>query len=125
MSAFFVTEQTIANAVQCLKLNGIAHDDMGRDLYRMNANALVQRYDDSIEEFEADIAAYAAPQPSQDLFQVFKSARCLLYQCSEGDVPSTCLFAELEKAADALAARLGGSERVQTDARYETAKWDA
>lgn len=124
MSAFFVTAKTIANAVRCMAENKISRDSLARDLWSMNALALVQRYNDKPEEFEGDIAAYSAPKPSPDLYQVLKSANCVLYQCAEGDVPDMPLYAELEAAALALTDRLGGKDRVNCDRRYETAKWD-
>lgn len=122
MSAFFVTEKTIANAVACMAESGIVAD--ARELWRMNANALVQRYNDNAEDFEADIKAYTSPAPSQDLYQLLKSANCLLYQCAEGNVPETRLYAVLETTAIALMHRLGGKEKVNRDRRYNEAEWD-
>jgi len=124
MSAFFVTAQTIADAVQCMKENGICRDDLARDLWRMNATALVQRYGDKPESYDEEIAAYPAPHPSNDPFQLLKSANCLLYQCDEGDVPEMPLYAELESAALALMERLGGKESVNRNDRYQGAEWD-
>lgn len=124
MSAFFVTQRTIANAVECMRLNGHHCEDMAHDLWRMNAKALEQRYGDKPEEFEDDIRAYQNPHPSNDPYQLLKSTNCLLYQCAEGDVPNTCLYAELEKAATALMNSLGGKERFTRSDRYENAKWD-
>jgi hypothetical protein len=123
MSAFFISENTLANAVQCMAESGITRDSLARDLWRMNATALVQRYGDEPEEFEADINEYSAPKPSQDIFQILKSAQCLLYQCSEGNVPEMPLFVELQSAVDALEIRLGGADRVNCDKRYNDAKW--
>lgn len=124
MSAFFVMEGVIADAVQCMNEAGIVRDGLARDLWRMNAEALVQRYRDSMEDYEADIAAYSAPVPANDPYQVLKSTNCLLYQCAEGNVPETALYRELKAAAIALQEKLGGKERVNRSDRYSEAKWD-
>ena len=125
MSAFFVTENTIADAVECMRLNGHRCEDMAHNLWRMNARALFERYGDKPEEFEADIVAYANPHPSNDPYQLLKSATCLLYQCSEGNVPETTLYGELERATEALSDKLGNANMSGTrSARYEQAKWD-
>jgi len=124
MSAFFVTAKTIANAVECMRQAGVARDGLARDLMAMNVAALVARYNDSEDAYTADIAAYAAPHPSNDPYQIIKSARCLLYQCSEGDIDETALFKELETAIDTVSATLGGCDRVMNSPRYDAAQWD-
>ena len=125
MSAFFVTAKTTANAVECMKQAGIVRDGLARELMWMNVAALVARYDDREDAYTADVAAYAAPHPSNDPYQVLKSADCLLYQCSEGDVDENPLFKELEAAIEALAVTLGGAGRNGNQSqRYDAAKWD-
>ncbi|NTF23584.1 hypothetical protein G6L37_35005 [Agrobacterium rubi] len=128
MSAFFVTDKTIADAVQCMTDYGLEQDDLPRDLWRLNVEALVQRYDYPAEKFENAILGYSSPTPSADPYQVLKSANCLIYQCSEGNVPEMPLFKSLSEAAEDLSARLGGPDtgngRDDRDARYDAAKWD-
>ena len=127
MSAFFVTDKTIADAVQCMREHGIEADDMARDLWRLNALALLCRYGEPAEKFEETIVSYGDPAPSNDPFQILKSANCLLYQCSEGDVPEMPLYRQLEEAAEALSDRLGGPEGnmgKNRNPRYDAAQWD-
>jgi hypothetical protein len=125
MSAFFVTDKTIADAVQCMKECGITRDDLARDLWRLNALALEHRYGTSPEKFADTIAGYADPKPSSDAFQVLKSTNCLIYQCSEGDVPELPLYMELERASEAISDRLGRPDLSgDRHARYDAAQWD-
>lgn len=125
MSAFFVTDKTIADAVQCMQESGITRNGLARDLWEMNVRALQQRYSANPKDYEDVIAAYGDPQPSINPYQVLKSANCLLYQCSEGDVTEEPLFKELEQASEALSARLGEPDlRESRDFRYDAAEWD-
>jgi hypothetical protein len=125
MSAFFVTAKTIANATACMAARGpIGNIDLPRDLWAMNARALFERYGDTLSEYEGAIDAYSSPSPSNDPYQVLKSANCLLYQCSEGDVDQMPLFQALERAIEAFAETLGGEEQARNHPRYEAAKWD-
>ncbi|MNU37270.1 hypothetical protein D3C71_259230 [compost metagenome] len=125
MSAFFVTDKTIADAVQCMNECGIARDGLARDLWNLNVLALQHRYDANPKDYEGAIAAYADPRPSSDPYQLLKSTNCLIYQCSEGDVPETPLYKELERASEALSVRLGEPDMSgERDARYDTAEWD-
>lgn len=125
MSAFFVTDKTIADAVQCMKECGIARDGLARDLWNLNVLALQHRYGANPTDYEDTISAYADPQPSSNPYQLLKSTNCLIYQCSEGDVPDMPLYIELERASEALSNKLGGPDLSgNRDARYDTAEWD-
>lgn len=128
MSAFFVTDKTIADAVQCMKQCGFEAEDMGRDLWRLNVMALGQRYGYPAEKFESDIEAYESPVPSGNPYQILKSTNCLIYQCSEGNVPDLPLYMQLEQASEALSLRLGRPDRgfphTDRDSRYDSAEWD-
>jgi hypothetical protein len=48
----------------------------------------------------------------------FKAIHCLLYQCSEGKVPTSRLYDELNHAAGELAQRI-----VQDLPEYDKASW--
>jgi hypothetical protein len=125
MSAFFVTDKTIADAVQCMKECGIARDGLARDLLNLNVLALQHRYGANPKDYEDAISAYSDPQASSNPYQLLKSTNCLIYQCSEGDVPEAPLYKELERASEALSVRLGEPDMSgERDSRYDTAEWD-
>jgi hypothetical protein len=118
---------------------------LGQDLFDMNVDAFCQRYpaekvnaatalaslgcrtlpltcrtrypEDIGEPFEY-YAAMPAPLTREALIQAHKSASCLLYQCSEGDVPERPLF----KALEAFVQRLA-DEFITIDPRWEEALW--
>lgn len=119
MSAFFVSAETIADTVSVL----VAHERMpvnrralGQKLWHMNAQALVERYGDKITEYQPAIDAYAAPRASSSKWQRVQSARCFLYQCSEGDVPELDLFKAVDAAVDCAVESLGGINRAELNA---------
>ena len=81
----FVSAETIADAVACLREAGrhcpptVADLDdvaLGRALWRMNADALTVNHDDEIE-------GYAAPAASDSAAQRVKSLTHLMQQCCE------------------------------------------
>jgi hypothetical protein len=117
---------------------------LGQDLFDMNVDAFCERYPaeevnaattlaslgcrtlplkcrtsypEDIGEFEY-YAAMPAPLTREALIQAHKSASCLLYQCSEGDVPERPLF----KALKAFTQRLA-KEFITIDPRWEEAQW--
>lgn len=112
---------------------------LGQDLFDMNVDAFCERYPadevdpevivepfdyphrtrypEDIGEFEY-YAAMPAPLTREALIQAHKSASCLLYQCSEGDVPERPLF----KALKAFTQRLA-KEFITIDPRWEEALW--
>lgn len=128
MSAFFVSEWTLADAVQCMTEAGFGRPGLAQELWRMNAEALVQRYDDDRERFEVLISMYSDPEPSDNAYQVLKSTNCLIYQCSEGNVTETALFRELSTAVELYASQIGypdrGTHPNDRHPDYRTAKWD-
>ena len=92
----------------------------------MNARAIQSRYGagrtaDEVKAWEKELDPIAC-SPGQDFkarVQAYKSFRCFLYQCSEGDVPLSPLYKAVEAAADYLAAEI-----VPEIPEYEEAKWD-
>jgi len=69
---------------------------LGTDLWTMNASAVKQRYyqapEPALPPFRFDPTL--APTPAQ----MRGSIECLVYQCSEGNVPDSRLFLALERA---------------------------
>ena len=106
---------------------------LAEDLFALNVDAFCERYpgesgartrypEDVPEEsgidprkLERDIHAI----PNRDwLVQSFKTARCLLYQCAEGDISERPLYGALEDFASHLAKCV-----VRTLPEYDAANW--
>jgi hypothetical protein len=92
-----------------------AGDAIGKKLYAMNHEALWQRYGtlENCPPYRWQPAGYKTPVRS------YKAVQCLLYQCSEGDVPETPLYAELESIKNHLATRIIGELPA-----YNAVPWD-
>ena len=113
---------------------------IGRKLFAMNIVAVEERYPDCRSDksgmpgpcdedgnstamavaaaFTLPAGTRRAPMRLAALCDGYKALRCLRYQCSEGDIPMTDLFAELERAMGEIA-----EEIVQGLPEYEAASW--
>lgn len=107
---------------------------IGRRLFTLNIEAVMQRYPDCENDptelpgvegcasypetyrFSGRLAKPFARIPS--LVDGYKALRCLIYQCSEGNVVRSDLYRELESAAGEIA-----GEIVQMLPDYERAAW--
>jgi hypothetical protein len=154
MSAFVIDPETMDKVVSTLTAKGQwgyvlrrvgdtftdapdAATKIGRQLYAMNLDAVMERYPDTHDNpkdmpgpVDAKGRSTAARLPTTykaklrnpvtqaDWVAGFKAISCLSYQCSEGDVPKTELFKELELAEGMIAARI-----VQNLPEYEKAPW--
>lgn len=94
-----------------------AGDRIGRKLYALNREALRQRYGD---RFEGEPSYTFRPAAEIAPIARWKCLHCLLYQCSEGDVPDTELFRALDALDDWIAARNSFDDR---SAAYTAAPW--
>ena len=126
MSAYIVEKQTIDRIVTYLQtpdvrqhidyhhpsLAGTAREQ-GQRLWGMNVQAVDARY----EERNA-VTLYRHSTALCSPVQTLKSIRCLLYQCSEGDVPET----ELWRALDTLSVDLA-IEIVAGLPEWDAAQW--
>jgi hypothetical protein len=138
VSAFIVNSNVMAKVVTAILLNLDTFDDestcraallaapanaqkeagtkIGKKLFLMNRRALCARYGCgehlSLPEFVFERWAHASP------IEQFKAMLCLLYQCSEGNVPNSPLYDELNRTAGELAQRI-----VQDLPEYEKASW--
>jgi hypothetical protein len=137
MSAFMVNSNVMAKVVTAILLNLDTFDGestcrvkllaaptdeqkeagtkIGRKLFLMNRRALRARYGcsgDRLVEFLFEKWADATP------VEQFRAIHCLLYQCSEGNVPNSPPYDELNRAAGELAQRI-----VQDLPEYEKASW--
>ena len=111
-----------------------ARTRIGRLLFTLNVEAVTQRYVDGREDdmdlpgptdcrsFPESYSYVVRHRPFVErqtrLVAGYKALRCLLYQCSEGDVPKTPLFKELQAAAAEVA-----HEIVSSLPQYEEAAW--
>lgn len=95
--------------------------DIGRSLYRMNEDAMNARYDkrwhDDVEYTHPSSLSYIPQDADISLGQAAKSIDCLLYQCSEGDVPKSELFLKLKAFRATL-------NILDSHPDYQAARWD-
>jgi len=105
-------------------------------LYNLNEEAFCQRYPSTnssgertrypenlgFEPFNLEAEEYLYRLPlrikREDLIPALKATQCLLYQCSEGDVPEHPLF----KALEEFIARLA-KDYSESSTEYLAAKW--
>ena len=138
MSAFMVNTNVMAKVVTAILLNLDTFDrestcrvalladptnaqkeagtKIGRKLFSLNRRALCARYGlgDHLRTPEFVFEQWAEASPVAQ----FKAISCLRYQCSEGKVPSSPLYDELNRAAGQLAQAI-----VQELPEYDQASW--
>ena len=91
---------------------------IGGEFYRLNADAVSQRYEEPQEPPPYQYNAFIGTS-APDVWR-FKALGCLSYQCAEGTVPNRPLFKELEIVENALACHI-----VRGMAAYTMAERDA
>ena len=134
MSAFMVSPGCIHRVVfgmratrpEYLRVDSDLH---GMMLLEMNRRALIACYgDNSVEAIEPYRYVQPASHPHL-LMQVYKSLRCYLYQCSEGDVPDFPLYLQLVGVRDMMATTFGYDHKRDTWRRldlktvYDQCEW--
>ena len=88
---------------------------LGRMLYGLNTQAVAQRYNETPE----DMSTYVFnPLQVGPLVAGIKALESLLYQCSEGNIPETSGYKELERVLGALCRSV-----VRSSPAYEKAQW--
>ncbi|MGC2203862.1 MAG: hypothetical protein WA633_27415 [Stellaceae bacterium] len=138
MSAFMVNTNVMAKVVTAILLNFDTFDGentcrgtllaaptdaqkaagtkIGQKLFLLNSRALHARYGLGehlrLPEFVFENWADATP------VEQFKAMSCLLYQCSEGKVPHSPLYEEMNRTAGELAQRI-----VQDLPEYDKTSW--
>lgn len=112
MSAFMVEDKVINTVVSWLSVKkydnrdfvGLARKletekdekEFAESMFQLNIKAIEQRYGEGqAKEFRPLDFEYKFNLPVSDIITL-KALKCLLYQCSEGDVPETQLFKDLE-----------------------------
>lgn len=118
MSAFIVDHETIDKAVFLFNEDRLAAQDLdklGNDLWRLNAEAVAIRYREPVTE----PGEYRWKGRAFSKVVAFKGLQCLLYQCSEGEIPQTSeLYRRCNEKLNATA-----REIVEVLPEYEKAKW--
>ncbi len=83
--------------------------ELGQRLYDLNVQATGERYpDESADSLPGPVVkgyTYTRLVPPSPI-QAYKSLGCLLYQCSEGDVPDSPLYQALQELQHGIAAAL-------------------
>lgn len=126
MSAFIVSNKTMNQALEAMRLCGFNHhgiylddpDDnqkLGEKLLELNAKAVAQRYKEPEQKTD-----FKFEWSECNEFQALKSLQCLIYQCSEGNVPETELYKILKECESSLQQLI-----IDELPRYKAAKWDA
>jgi hypothetical protein len=117
MSAFIVDkitiDRTVAGLIHFVGMPEDQADKIGRALWKMNREAVCQRYsrdeimsecaDLDIDGYQWDGETIATPLYSErrrQEVQAAKAMNCLLYQMSEGDVPKTLTYKTLASAVE-------------------------
>ncbi len=126
MSAYIVEKKTIDRIVTYIAQHvntgaldayyptlAVEPDKLGQRLWKMNTDAVDQRYSES-----NPVRLYKHDWVPGHKMQVFKSLRCFLYQCSEGDVPETDLFKDTESLMHTIALEI-----ISDMPQYENAEW--
>lgn len=115
--AFILSLQVRSNGT--IKLKPTLHErtaEFAKRLYNMNLDAISQRYasgagDDYGYQFKNRL-------PIGCKVALYKKIRCLIYQCSEGDVPETDLYKQLNEISNALA-----HDIVTHSKEYDNVAW--
>ena len=124
----FVSAETIADAVACLReagtplpatVAGLDDVALGRALWRMNADASAVNHDEEIE-------GYAAPAASDSPAQRVKSLAYLMQQCSaeRGSLENE-LFMTLYAALWTATCKMTGTDEDEYEAVAGGEDWDA
>ena len=145
MSAFMVSEQTISTIAASIwsaslatqgvgiylatekfkdienildRYNEISESKLARELYKMNADAVNQRYGtadfENVPKIKSGLALMRYDKPAI----IVKMLDCFLYQCTEGDVPDRPLYKAVELFRDSLCKYI-----VSRLPDYENAAW--
>ena len=133
MSAFMVEDKTINRVVSWLSddqegdwikrrldihlADNENSQEFRQSLFQMNIDGVNARYgEDESKEFRP--LEYKFRYELTNQFQVLKSLQCLLYQCSEGDVPETELYKTMKDYEHSMAMRI-----VRNLPQYDKAQW--
>lgn len=91
---------------------------LGRDLFALNCQAVDARYGEGQAEQFRPLDYEPSPSAPISAASVYKAAKCLLCQCSEGSVPETALYRTLYEYSRDLAEHV-----AETTVAYQAAQW--
>ena len=98
------------------RINPVNNQTLFFIMEKMNAQALNARYGDPILE---NVNAYPAnAKRSENMAALYKSLKCYLYQCTEGEVPESELYKAIENISTTLAQYI-----ISDLPEYELAAW--
>jgi hypothetical protein len=92
---------------------------LGQAMFQLNVIAVDARYgSDEAKRFRPLDYHYKVPEP-EPLVQVLKSLQCWLYQCNEGDVPTTALYTLFDNDVQVYLM----TEIIDALPKYQNAHW--
>lgn len=112
-------------------------EQVARSLYAMNSKALHHQYSHDVD-YCTPPTNFRYKASRADEMQMFKTIMCFTYQCSEGDVPESELYKQIEAIEHWFGPRVGydrtkdafGSANLKirwsspaAEAAYDAAKW--
>jgi hypothetical protein len=132
MSAWMFTDEAIHRLVVALRVDRFFFDrgrhELGAELIMMNEAAVNARYSENSRRNEPYIWRNPAPFSA---VQAYKTIRCYLYQCSEGEVPEKWpLYAQVTEVRKFYSELLGHDHendrwsKGQMAADYRDAEWN-
>jgi len=133
MSAFVVEDSTINKVIEVLRMrdmDGITRfyninleskenrQEFGQRLFDMNCEAVNQRYgENQAQEFRKLDYSYQLEAHTTPLSGL-KALRCLMYQCTEGEVPETELYQTMDRISGDIAMRI-----INRMPEYDSLPW--
>ena len=129
MSAWMVSAESIAKIAAHMteysdffRCEHVDYEEAFRKLEDMNIQALVVRYGDDPELLRCKEVPEKPDLPPhlEDMVQLYKTMRCYLYQCCEGNIDTTLLY----EAVNLCSLELAGECIVPLLGLYEDAKWE-
>jgi hypothetical protein len=126
MSAFIVEKSTIDAIVTHVSLNrddreriltwfGVkAEDELGQALWSLNVDAFNARYPKDGAQYQSYQYGFKHVRP----VHAYKALECLIYQCSEGNVPETATYKNLERLLALI-----GNRIISSLPEYDAARW--
>jgi hypothetical protein len=95
---------------------------IGAELIRLNMEALRQRYRDKPMPFTYEHRDHDDANP---LLARQKALTCLIYQCSEGNVPEMPLYQQLETVCNDLTKQCARQMKIKPKQVEQSSAWSA